>query len=126
MKTAPLANKISLKKRTLLLLTLFTFFFGFSQKDDFLLKYPGKQKAFIAGVGIGLLPMEDDNNVLVSIGLGLTTSLIQAGKEGNKFDPGIMGATALGTLTTIFLKKQIKAFRKRKAYKRKLQKNHST
>ena len=70
--------------------------------------------------------MEDDNNVLVSIGLGLTTSLIQAGKEGNKFDPGIMGATALGTLTTIFLKKQIKAFRKRKAYKRKLQKNHST
>lgn len=120
MKTTALANKISYKKRALLLLTLFTFFYGFSQKDDFLLKHPGKQKAFLAGVGIGVFPMEDDNAVLLSIGFGLTTSIIQAGKEGNNFDPGILGATVLGTLTTIYIKKQIKAFRKRR-----LKKNNS-
>ena len=80
----------------------------------------------MAGVGIGILPVEDDNAVLFSVGLELIISLIQASKEGNKFDPGIIGATTLGTLTTIYLKKQIKAFRKRKAHKRKLKKDHST
>lgn len=112
------ANYVSNTKKTLFLLALITSFFAFSQKEDFLLKYPGKQKAFLAGTGIGIFPLEDDNAVLLSIGLGLTTSLIQADKEGDKFDPGILGATVLGTLTTILLKKQIKkVFRRRKLNK---------
>ena len=112
------ANYVSNTKKTLFLLALITSFFAFSQKEDFLLKYPGKQKAFLAGAGIGIFPLEDDNAVLFSIGLGLTTSLIQADKEGDKFDPGILGATVLGTLTTILLKKQIKkVFRRRKLNK---------
>lgn len=106
-------------KKALLLLTVLTSFFAYSQKGDFLLNYPGKQKAFLAGAGIGVFPLEDDNAVLLSIGFGLTTSLIQAGKEGNKFDPGIIGATVLGAFTTIYIKKQIKAFRKRRLKKNK-------